>query len=171
MWGPQQLPNFNSYMDILISYKAIFYDDTSEENCNIYSSTRSGFGYLAGFTLLILVFYIIVVICLIAKTHSRPFHVAIMTIFIGGDFIMMTLMASRKRLNSSCIMYRKAGIDLARQTVGTCALETCNGVLISIGAYLCCTWITTTTRASEDRSTIFVNLRCSYFHLLRLSCT
>ena len=35
-------------------------------------------------------------------------------------------------------MYKKAGIDLARQTVGTCALETCNGVLISIGAYLCC---------------------------------
>ena len=51
------------------------------------------------------------------------------------DFSMKNI---PERLNSSCIMYRKAGIDLARQTVGTCALETCNGVLISIGAYLCC---------------------------------
>ena len=139
MWSPQQLPTFNSYMDIILSYvgsfstfrgrtptfpaykfqrkifltifrisrisfiffalfqKAVFYDDTSEKNCNTYSTTRSGFGYLAGFTLLVLVFYIIVVVCLIAKTHSRPFHTAILTIFIGGDFVMMTLMASRSR--------------------------------------------------------------------------
>ena len=54
----------------------------------------------------LLIFYVIICSLFVMKTHSRMFALAMVVLFIGGDFIMMAMVASRSKTSHSVLGVR-----------------------------------------------------------------
>ncbi|PAV55816.1 hypothetical protein WR25_07157 [Diploscapter pachys] len=132
----QRLPTMENYMNILHNMKSLLISDDWLENCTQYAITNDEFDFMAMNIGILLIFYAITCCLFVVKTHSRMFALAMIVLFLGGDFIMMAMVASRKRARISCVVEGLAEKNLARQTVGTIALEMSNSIVLAMSVYL-----------------------------------